>query len=73
MNENIERQASLPLQLTLPTLALIAGTRVALGIGIGLLLAHQLNRQQCRSTGTALVAIGVLSTIPLVAEVFSEH
>jgi hypothetical protein len=61
-------------QVTLPTIALIAGTRVALGVGIGLLLADRLEPAQRRAAGMALLTVGALSTIPLLAEVFgAEH
>jgi hypothetical protein len=56
-------------QLTLPTIMLIAGTRVALGVGLGLLLADRLTAEQRRSAGWALLAVGALTTIPLAAEV----
>lgn len=46
-------------------LALIAGTRVALGIGIGLLLSRRLTFRQARVAGIALASAGALSTIPL--------
>jgi hypothetical protein len=59
-------------QLTMPELGLIAGTRVALGVGIGLLLADRLNRDQRRAVGWALVGTGVVTTIPLVIEVISK-
>jgi hypothetical protein len=55
--------------VTLPTLMLIAGTRVALGVGLGLLLADRLAPQRRRSAGWALLAVGALTTIPLAAEV----
>lgn len=55
-----------------PELALIVGTRVALGIGIGLLLAGKLDRSARRGAGAALVALGALSTIPLAMEVLSH-
>ena len=55
--------------VTLPELALIAGTRAALGAGIGLLVADRLSDEQRRAVGWTLVAIGVLTTIPLAAEV----
>jgi hypothetical protein len=51
--------------LTLPELLLIAGTRVALGIGIGLLLANRMNEDQRRGAGFALVAVGAGTTIPI--------
>ena len=52
-------------KVTLPELILIAGTRVALGIGIGLLLAGRLSRDQRKSAGLALALVGGLTTIPL--------
>jgi hypothetical protein len=55
--------------LTLPELGLIAGTRVALGAGIGLLLADRLNEDQRRAAGWTLLAVGALSTVPLAADV----
>ena len=55
--------------LTLPTIALIAGTRAALGLGIGLLASEKFAPQVRRAAGWALVALGGLTTIPLVAEV----
>ena len=55
--------------VTLPELALIASTRVALGAGIGLLVADRLNDDQRRAVGWTLLAVGALTTIPLAAEV----
>ena len=55
--------------VTLPELALIAGTRVALGAGVGLLLGERLDSKQRRAAGIALLAVGVLTTFPLAAEV----
>lgn len=52
-------------KLTVADLILIIGTRVALGIGIGLLLASRLNREQCKAAGLSLALVGGLSTIPL--------
>jgi hypothetical protein len=56
-------------KVTLPELALIAGTRAALGAGIGLLLADRLNDEQRRAVGWTLLAVGAITTIPLAAEV----
>jgi hypothetical protein len=58
--------------LTIPDLALIAGTRVALGAGIGLLLADKLNGDQRKGVGWALLTVGVLTTIPLVIKVLDK-
>jgi hypothetical protein len=59
--------------VTLPELALVAGTRMALGAGIGLLVAERLNDDQRRAVGWTLVAIGALTTVPLAAEVLSHR
>jgi len=59
-------------KLSVPDIILIAGTRVALGIGIGLLLSEKLNRDQRRAAGRALIAVGALTTIPLVINVVSK-
>jgi hypothetical protein len=55
--------------ISLPEIGLIAGTRAALGAGIGLLLADRLSDDQRRAVGWTLVAVGALSTIPLAANV----
>jgi hypothetical protein len=59
-------------QLTLPELALIAGTRAALGAGLGLLLADRLSDDQRRAIGWTLVAVGVVTTLPIAVEVFGS-
>jgi hypothetical protein len=59
--------------ITLPELALIAGTRVAFGIGLGLLVSERLNDDTRRGAGWALVAVGALSTIPLAVGVLGEQ
>ena len=59
--------------LTIPEIGLIAGTRVALGVGIGLLISDRLNKDQRRGAGWALLATGILSTIPIVAGVIGKR
>jgi len=59
--------------LTMPEIMLIAGTRIALGTGIGLLLADKLNEDHRRGAGWALLAVGVLTTIPLVINVLGKN
>ena len=59
-------------RVNLPTIGLIAGTRVALGIGMGLLLADRLTPEQRKAAGWTLLGFGALTTIPLVLEVFGE-
>jgi len=56
----------------MPELALIAGTRGMLGAGIGLLLSGKLTKDQRRAAGWALVAVGAVTTIPLVMTVFGS-
>jgi hypothetical protein len=58
--------------LTIPDIILIAGTRVALGIGVGLLIADRLDRDARKAVGVALVAVGALTTIPIVAGVLGK-
>ena len=58
--------------LTIPEIGLIALTRVALGAGLGLLLSSRLDRDARRAAGIALVAFGVLTTFPLVADVLCK-
>lgn len=50
---------------TIPEILLIAGTRVALGVGIGLLISSKLNSDQRRAAGLALAVVGGLTTVPL--------
>ncbi len=58
--------------VTLPELALIAGTRAALGVGVGLLLADRLPTEQRRAIGWTLLLFGAVSTIPLAFEVLGK-
>ena len=58
--------------LTLPEIGLLAATRAAGGAGLGLLLADRLKPEQRRAVGWTLFAIGVLTTIPLAADVFGK-
>ena len=60
-------------EVTLPELALIAGTRGMLGAGIGLLLSGKLSKDQRRAAGWTLVAVGAVTTIPLMMSVLGNH
>ena len=55
--------------LKIPEIGFIAVTRVALGAGLGLVVADKLKRVQRRRIGRVLLAIGALTTIPLVLNV----
>ena len=55
--------------ITLPRLGMIAVTRAALGAGVALLAGERLDRKPRRAVGWALLGVGVLSTVPLIAVV----
>jgi len=57
---------------TIPEIMLVAGTRVALGVGVGLLISDQLNEDQRKAAGWALVTVGVLTTIPIIRGVLAK-
>jgi hypothetical protein len=59
-------------RLTIPEIMLLAGTRVALGAGIDLLISDRLNEDQRKGAGWALLAVGVLSTIPIARGVLAK-
>ncbi|HWI41947.1 MAG TPA: hypothetical protein VNX25_10710 [Verrucomicrobiae bacterium] len=58
--------------LPIPELGLIAATRAMLGAGVALLLADRLTAEQRKAVGWTLVGVGVATTGPLLAEVFSR-
>ena len=55
--------------LTIPEIVLIAGTRIALGAGLGLLLADKLNENTRKGAGWPHLLVGALTTVPLVIDV----
>ena len=59
-------------QLALPELALLVGTRAALGAGVGLLLADCLPGSQRKAVGWTLLLVGSITTVPLAFEVFAK-
>ena len=60
-------------ELTMPELALIAGTRALLGAGLGLLFADKLNEEQRKAVGWTLFLVGAVTTIPLALNVFGKR
>jgi hypothetical protein len=58
------------LELRLPELAFIAGTRGIAGVGIGLLISEHLKPETRKNVGWTLLAIGALTTVPIAATVF---
>jgi hypothetical protein len=58
--------------LTLPELALVAGTRAALGAGLALPLGDRLQPGERKALGWGLFLVGAVTTIPLAIEVFGK-
>jgi hypothetical protein len=58
--------------LTIPEIMLIGGTRVALGVGVGLLLSDRLTNDKRRGAGWALLAVGALTTVPIVISLLNK-
>jgi len=55
--------------LSLPEIGLIAGTRAMFGAGVGLLLADRLSNEQRRAVGWTLLAVGAITTVPILVGV----
>ena len=60
---DMERKA-----LAIPEIALIGGTRAALGAGLALLLADRLSAEQRRAVGWTLLGVGAITTIPIAVQ-----
>lgn len=60
-------------ELRLPEVGFIVGTRGMLGAGIGLLLAPRLSDQRRKRIGRTLLAVGVLTTLPMMLLVYSHR
>ena len=58
--------------LTIPQVAFIAGTRGALGLGAGLLLSNKISQPRRRAIGWTLFAVGVATTIPAARTLFGQ-
>ena len=59
-------------KFTFAEIMLLAGTRVALGVGLGLLLSTRLDDDQRKAAGWALVFVGAITTIPLAMDVIGK-
>ena len=59
--------------VTVPEVGLIAATRAMLGAGVALLLCEKLSAEQRRAIGWTLVAIGVLTTVPLAINLLGDE
>jgi cation transport regulator len=53
------------LHVSFPEIAFVALTRGMAGAGIGLLASSRLDKSQRKKAGLALLAIGILTTIPI--------
>jgi len=60
-------------KIAIANFIIFAATRVALGAGIGLLLSGRLNRDQRKSAGIALVAVGAATTVPLAINIIGRR
>lgn len=60
-------------RLTMPEVAAIAGTRVALGGGLALLVADRMERRQRTALGWGLFLLGAVTTVPLVMRVLDKR
>ena len=61
------------IELTLPEVVLIGGTRGALGAGLALLLGNKLRSGHRKALGWTLFLVGAVSTIPLAIDVLSKR
>jgi hypothetical protein len=68
-----EGETMLERNLSIAEIILVAGTRVALGAGIGLLLAGRLSKEQRKAAGFALALVGGLTTIPLAMNILGKE
>ncbi|MGJ7915821.1 hypothetical protein ACI48D_10135 [Massilia sp. LXY-6] len=59
--------------LTIPEIGLIAGTRAAGAAGLALLFSNRMSPEQRRAIGWTLFAVGVITTVPLVAYVLGKR
>ncbi|HUJ61104.1 MAG TPA: hypothetical protein VLX92_21520 [Kofleriaceae bacterium] len=59
-------------RMSFPELALVAGTRGLLGLGLGLLLSSRFGQRRRRAIGWTLFGVGALSSIPLAFEIFGK-
>lgn len=60
------------IEVTLPELALIVGTRAMGAAGVGLLVADKLSKDSRKAIGWTLTLVGAVTTIPLVISLFGK-
>jgi hypothetical protein len=59
--------------ISLPEMILWTGTRIALGAGIGMLIAKGLSKDASKAAGIALTVVGGLTTIPLAISIMGKN
>ena len=58
--------------ISLPELILWTGTRVALGVGIGMLISRRLSKDAMKAAGLALTVVGGFTTGPLAISIMGK-
>ena len=58
--------------ITLPELILWTAPRVALGVGVGMLISRRLSKDAMKAAGLALTLVGGLTTIPLAIAIMGK-
>lgn len=61
------------IRISMPELALIVGTRAALGAGLSLLVGDMLTKEQKKAVGWTLFIVGAVTTVPILAEVIGRR
>jgi hypothetical protein len=67
-----EGEAMIEKQVTLPEMILWTGTRVALGVGVGMLISRRLSKDAMKAAGLALTIVGGLTTFPRAISILSK-
>ena len=60
------------LTLRMPIFGFIVSTRAAMAFGVGLLVAHRIPEHRRKAIGTALVALGVITSVPALRTVAGQ-
>ena len=58
--------------ITLPEMILWTGTRVALGVGVGMLVSRGLSKDAMKAAGLALTVVGGFTTVPLAISIMGK-
>lgn len=59
-------------EMTVPEIARVGATRLALGVGLGLLLANRMTKSERRAVGTTLLLCGAFSAGVMAIELFGR-